>query len=129
MIATDTSFLIDYLDGTDEAADFVERHRDQPFYAPSLALFEAFRGGARTGESDAVDRIEEALEFVRPLVLDAAVAREASLLEAELLDAGDPINLGDVLIAATCRHHGARLVTDDDHFGNVDGLEVLDYTG
>jgi len=128
MITTDTSFLIDYLDGADEAADFVQSHRDQPFYAPTLALFEAYRGGARTGGPDAIDRIEEALQFVQPLPLDAAVAREASMLEAELLDSGNPINLGDVLIAATCRHHGARLVTDDGHFENVDGLEVVDYT-
>lgn len=129
MIATDTSFLIDFLDGSDEAAVFVESHRDQPFYAPALALFETYRGGARTGGSDAVDRIERALGFVRPLPLDAAVAREASVLETELLDSSAPINLGDVLIAATCRHHGARLVTDDDHFGNVQGLDVLEYTG
>ena len=128
MIATDTSFLIDYLDGADEAGDFVESHRNQPFYAPSLALFETYRGGARTGGADALDRIKEALEFVRPLPLDPAVAREAALLEAELLDTGNPINLGAVLIAATCRHHGARLVTGDDHFGNVEGLEVVDYT-
>jgi tRNA(fMet)-specific endonuclease VapC len=128
MIATDTSFLIDYLDGRAEADEFVEEHRDVPFFAPTVALFEAYRGGTRTGGSEHVDRIEGALGFVRPLAFDAAVAHEAALLEAELLDAGKPINLGDVLIAATCRHHGAGLVTDDDHFENVDGLEVVDYT-
>lgn len=128
MIATDTSFLIDYLDGKSEAGEFVECRRDRPFYAPTLALFEVYRGGARTGGNDHVNRIEDALGFVRPLALDNAVAREAALLESELLDAGEPINLGDVLIAATCRHHGAKLVSDDNHFANVGGLEVLDYT-
>lgn len=128
MIVTDTSFLVDYLDGADEAGVFVENHRDQPFYAPTLALFETYRGGARAGGPESVERIEEALEFVQPLPLDETIAREAALLEAELLDDGNPINLGDVLVAATCRHHGARLVSDDDHFENVQGLEVLDYT-
>jgi len=50
-----------------------------------------------------------------------------SLVEAELLDAGNRINLGDVLIAGVCRHHGARIVTRDEHFGRVDGLDVLGY--
>ncbi|PSQ53145.1 hypothetical protein BRD20_04185 [Halobacteriales archaeon SW_8_65_20] len=64
---------------------------------------------------------------LEPIPLDAGSAREAARIEAELLDAGQPINLGDVLIAGVCRHHGSLLVTDDDHLNRVDGVETLSY--
>ncbi|WP_435197252.1 PIN domain-containing protein [Natronomonas sp. EA1] len=127
MLAFDTSFLIDYLDGVPAAGEFVEQHRDRPLHTPALALFEVYRGGARTGGRAHVERVRDALEWVDPLPLDDAAAEEAALVEAELLDAGRPINLGDILIAGICRHHGADLVTRDGHFEQVDGLTVVAY--
>lgn len=127
MIALDTSFLVDYLDGTDAAGRFVERRRETPFHAPTLSLFEAYRGGARTGGPPGVQRVHDALEWVQPLALDGPATNEAAMVEAELLEDGIPVNLGDVLIAGVCRHHGATLVTRDDHFERVDGLDVLHY--
>ena len=49
MIALDTSYLLDYLDGVEDARDFLAEHADRPFFAPSLVLFEVYRGGARAG--------------------------------------------------------------------------------
>lgn len=127
MIALDTTFLLDYLDGVDDAAAYLEDHEDKPFFAPSLALFEVYRGAARTGGADQVERVESALDWVEPLPLDAPAAREAALVEAELLAAGDPVNLGDALIAGVCRHNGARVVTRDRDFDRVPGLDVERY--
>lgn len=127
MLALDTSFLIDYLDGEPTAGTFIEERRNRPFHAPALALFEVYRGGARTGGQEHLDRVRDALEWVEPLPLDNAAAEEAALVEAELLDAGSPVNLGDVLIAGVCRHHGADLVTRDGHFETVEGLTVVEY--
>lgn len=127
MLALDTSFLIDYLDGAPAAGAFIEERRTQPFHAPTLALFEVYRGGARTGGREHVERVRDALEWVTPLPLDDTVAEEAAIIEAELLDAGEPVNLGDVLIAGVCRHHGADLVTRDGHFETVDELTVVEY--
>jgi len=129
MLALDTSFLVDHLDGTPAARAFLEDRRETPFHAPSLALFEVYRGGARTGGREHVSRVREALDWVDPLPLDDACSAEAAAIEAELLDAGEPINLGDVLIAGVCRHHGARLVTADDDFERIDDLDVVRYDG
>lgn len=127
MIAFDTTFLLDYLDGDPAAKEFLEAHSEKPFFTPSLSLFEVYRGAARTGGRDAIDRVASGLDWVEPLAMTDAAGREAALVEAELLDAGNRINLGDVLIAGVCRHHGARIVTRDEHFGRVDGLDVLGY--
>lgn len=127
MIAFDTSFLLDYLDGVDDTAAYLERNEDKPFFAPSLALFEVYRGVARASGREGFERIAPDLDWVEPLPLSEPAAREAALVEAELLDSGNRINLGDALIAGICRHHGARIVTRDSHFDRVDDLEVDGY--
>lgn len=127
MIAVDTSFLLDYLDGLEAAADYLEANEDTPFFVPSLVSFEVYRGAARTGGREAVDRVISGLDWLDPLPLDEAAAREAALIEAELLDSGTRINLGDTLIAGVCRHHGATILTRDSHFDRVEGLVVETY--
>lgn len=127
MLAFDTSFLLDYLDGEDATAEFLAAHEDKPFHAPTLALFEVYRGAARVGEPEQMERAVSALSWVDPLPLTDATAREAAAIESELRNDGMPINLGDVLIAGVCRHNGARVVTRDDDFDHVDGLNVVRY--
>lgn len=127
MIAFDTSFLIDYLDAEPVTREFLEVRPDQQFYAPTQALFEAYRGGARTDRVAGVKRVREALEWLEPLAFSEVAADSAARVEAQLLDDGNDINVGDVVVAGTCLHHGADIVTDDGHFDHVDGLEVIRY--
>lgn len=127
MIALDTTFLVDYLDGDPAAREFLEPRIDKPFYAPSLALFEAYRGAATSSGHDGIDRVATSLDWIEPLAVTEGAAREAATIEAELLADGTPINLGDVLIAGVCRHNGARLVTRDGDFDRIDGLETVRY--
>lgn len=126
-MAFDTTFLLDYLDGEESTQEFLKEHADKPFFAPGLALFEVYRGAARTGGRQQVERVADGLDWVEPLPLTDATMREAALVEAELLDTGNRINLGDVLIAGVCRHNGARIVSRDDHFERVEDLAVLSY--
>jgi tRNA(fMet)-specific endonuclease VapC len=109
MIALDTSYLLDYLDGVEAARAYLADNRDAPFHAPGLSLFEVYSGAARSGGHEALSRAADSLEWVEPLPLTDAAAREAAMVEAELLDDGERINLGDVLIAGICRHQGRGL--------------------
>ncbi|QSX01207.2 PIN domain-containing protein [Haloterrigena alkaliphila] len=115
---------MDCLDGEPATRTFLENHEGKPFCAPSLALFEAYRGAAKSAGRDGVDRIVTGLEWIEPLALTDGAAREAAVIEAELLEGGTPINLGDVLIAGVCRHNGARLVNRDGRFDRVDELST-----
>lgn len=127
MIALDTTFLLDYLDGVEATAEFLAEYEEEAFVAPALALFEVYRGAARAGNREQVDRVRSSLDWVEPLPVDDAAAREAALVEAELLADGQPINLGDVLLAGVCRNHGTPIVTRDDDFERVPDLDVLTY--
>jgi predicted nucleic acid-binding protein len=127
MIVIDTSFLLDYLDGVDATAQYLDANEDRPFFTPTLALFEVYRGAARTGGTEQVERVSAGLDWAEPLALNEPAVREAALIEAELLDDGSRINLGDTLIAGLCRHSGATIVTRDSHFERVADLDVETY--
>jgi predicted nucleic acid-binding protein len=127
MIVFDTSFLIDYLDGVESTVEFLDENENKPFFAPSLVLFEVYRGAARTGGRNQMEEVATGLDWVEPLPFEEPAAREAALIEAELISAGEQINLGDTIIAGVCRQNGARIVTRDSHFDRVDDLEVETY--
>lgn len=74
-----------------------------------------------------MDTVATALEWADSLPVTESAAREAARVEATLLDRGERINLGDALIAGVCLHNGADIVTRDQHFERIDGLEVLLY--
>lgn len=127
MITLDTSFLVDYLSGDPDTKEYLAEHTNEPMYSPTLSLFEVYRGAVHAAGGDTVADVVDALGWVEPLPLDEPAAREAAVIEGELLDAGDRINLGDVLIAGVCRHRDATIVSRDGHFQQVDGLDVEIY--
>ncbi len=62
MIALDTSFLVDYLDGEASTKRFLAERTGEPMYAPSLSLFEVYRGAARATDGGRLDDVTDALE-------------------------------------------------------------------
>lgn len=127
----DTSFLLDYLDedrpASADAKSYLEAHPDHEYHLPTVAFFEVLRGGARLrGESGVADLIEQ-LDWADHLPLTPAGAREAALIDGELASEGAEINLGDVLIAGSVREAGGTMVTRDNHFERVEGLDVESY--
>ena len=78
---------------------------------------------APAGVADLVEQ----LAWADRLPLTPAGAREAALIDGELKDAGDDINLGDVLIAGNVRKTDGTVLTRDDHFERVEGLDIETY--
>ncbi|WP_256684157.1 PIN domain-containing protein [Halococcus qingdaonensis] len=125
MLCTDSSFLIDYLTeaGGGPAADFLDAHDDESFYAPTIALFEIYCGPTGNGTVP-VERIASLVDWLEPLPFTDAVAREAARIRRELRETSRSLGTADVLIAATTRQAGATLVTADSDFTTVDDLSV-----
>jgi tRNA(fMet)-specific endonuclease VapC len=125
MLCTDSSFLIDYLTESDggPAAAFLDDHDEEPFYAPTMALFEIYCGSAN-GASVSIERIAELVDWLEPLAFTEASAREAAHIRRELRETNESLGTADVLIAADARRVGATLVTADADFAVVSGLSV-----
>ncbi|MFC6716087.1 PIN domain-containing protein [Natrialbaceae archaeon GCM10025810] len=131
MYVLDSDCFIDYLAGSREyhrdAVSFIEEHRNDSLGAPTPVLYELARHEARTEYGPTVDELLGALEWAEPLPLTVDAIRDAAFIDAELLDRGDRIPQFDVLVAGIARSVTGTLVTRDDHYARIEGLDVRPY--
>ena len=127
MTVYDSSVLIDYLDGVDEAVTYVDKHLDERAVAPPLVLFEIYQGEVfKSGPADFA-AVDGALEWVTIVDVTAEHARAAGQLQDELQRRGETLAARDAFIAGVARGLDERLVVSDADFdvsGITDVLEV-----
>lgn len=119
----DTSFLIDLMNGDQEAiatareleADLVQQRLS------AMTLFELYYGVARSVQSEAEREKIEGVLASKPIhPADASVMRKAGRLSGALANDGTPVGDGDVIIGATADIVGEPVLTR-----NVDDFERL----
>lgn len=121
MTLYDSSVLIEYLNGTTAAVDYVQDHLDERAIAPSLVLFEIYQGEVfKSGAAD-FDAVDEALEWLTIIDETAVSARCAAELQVELQQTGATLAARDAFIAGSARACGERLAVGDADF-DVEGI-------
>ena len=124
MTLYDSSVLIDYLDGTETAVEYVEANLDERALAPQLALFEVYQGEVfKSGPAD-FGAVDGALGWLTPVTDSEDVARSAAELQRTLDQQGDALAARDAFIAGAAIAHDERLAVADSDF-DVEG--VTDY--
>jgi tRNA(fMet)-specific endonuclease VapC len=125
----DSSFLIDYTDGDEDATlDYLNDHSNDRFFISTLSLYELYLGAALSGAGDeGMDEIRRGLHWADIDPFEEGDAMEAARIRGELSAGGEQINLADVLIAGAARRMGESVVTRDTDFEAVDGLETDSY--
>jgi predicted nucleic acid-binding protein len=104
----DTSVLIEYLRGNEDAAEILEQERAAaPLHASEITRLEIL-AGMRPAEEDATRSLLSAFVW-HPL--EADVAEEAGALGRQWLPSNHTIDAADLAIAATAIRIGARLLT------------------
>ena len=71
--------------------------------------------------------LSEYLPTFRILTVDEETALPYVAVRSELKKAGTPIPSNDIWIAALCRQHNLPLVSRDQHFDSVPGLQRLSW--
>lgn len=126
MTLYDSSVLIDYLDGADEAVAYVDDHLDECAVAPPLVLFERYQGEVfRTGPANFA-AVDGALEWVTVVEETAECARAAGEIQDELKRHGETLVAREAFIAGTAKQRGERLVVSDSDFDVTGITDVLD---
>ncbi|MEF8841247.1 MAG: PIN domain-containing protein [Haloarculaceae archaeon] len=121
MTLYDSSVLIGYLDGEEDAVDYVRIHLDERAVAPPLVMFEVYQGEVfKTGPAD-FDAVDGALEWLTVVEETAELARAAGELQDELHRRGEPLAARDAYIAGAAKGLDERLVVADSDF-DVDGI-------
>lgn len=125
----DSSFLVDYTDGDEEAAiEYLEDHPNDRFFVSTLSLYELYLGAVLSGAGDeGMAEIRRGLHWADIDSFEEDDAMEAARIRGELSDAGEQINLADVLIAGAARQMNETVITRDVDFEAVDGLETERY--
>ena len=123
---TDTTFWIDLGDERARgirgpAHEFLGTHR-----ATALEVSIVTWGELAAGVESAAE-LNQLLRRVRVIYLHMQVAWEAGRIERELAERGARLGENDNWIAATARAWGLRLVSRDEAFGGVQGLNVMRY--
>jgi predicted nucleic acid-binding protein len=102
----DTTVLVDYLRGNEQARHLLEGMGDRP-HGSVVSVLELFAGVRNRREER---RTEQLLSKMTLLPVTVDIAKRAGVF-VRLYDASHGIGAVDAIIAATAEHHGLRLAT------------------
>ncbi len=122
----DTSVIIDYLRGKEDAVDLVNNLKGK-LVSSYICLSELYEGIYRSKNKDAESTI---LEFFSGLSkthgLNQKIAQEFGHLRKILKQKGEIIEDLDIMIAATCIVYGLTLVTlNKKHFLRIKKINII----
>jgi tRNA(fMet)-specific endonuclease VapC len=122
-VLLDTNAYTSLMSGDKKIADLL-RGSEAVLLSPVVLgeLYDGFRGGSRYGENmEIIRRFREKPRTVCVPVTDSTAEWFAEIKQM-LKKKGRPIPINDVWIAASCMEHGARLISHDTHFAEIDAL-------
>ncbi len=125
MIVADTDVLIDYLAGVQPVSTQIGGYADAArLQTTAVTCFELLSGVGSGRRGDAIRRL---LSVLTVLPLDREAAIRAADVRRSLDDMGQPIGMGDSLIAGIVLTHNAALFTRNrKHFERVRDLKLID---
>jgi tRNA(fMet)-specific endonuclease VapC len=122
MMLADTDVLIDYLQGTGTADRIALEIEHAQLYTTAVTRFELL-AGARSARQEKL--VIELLDALPCLPLDSHAADRAAEIRRSLEKRGQPIGMGDSLIAGvTVANKGVLLTRNRQHFERVPGLTL-----
>lgn len=124
-VALDTSAWVQFRKNEPQVVRRIQRATLVCFPCTAIGELEAaFHKGKRVAENQAVLDAFLAEPLVEELPTTRAVARTYGVLFSKLRNAGTPIPINDVWIAAAAMDAQARLITFDRDFSMIAGLDV-----
>lgn len=130
MALADTTFFIDLMAETDGAVAKLDEliELGEPLWVPSIALHELYDSAHLHTKADReTDRIRELERALPPVGFTPDAARIAGRIEAEMQADGERPDRADIQIAATALARGEAVVTRDERFEAIEGLQVERY--
>ncbi|MBI3334341.1 PIN domain-containing protein [Candidatus Pacearchaeota archaeon] len=131
MVFVDSSFVIDYLRGRENARKMYRSlmEESEQIMISSIALMELITGAYLSGRTkDEIDKIKKFLTFAAISDFTEECAFEAGKIEAELSKNGSIIDSEDSMIASSALLANEFLVTRNiHHFEKIRGLKIRSY--
>ena len=126
----DTSFVIDFLQGDEEAVSKMQSLIDQdlPYEISSPTIFELW-GGLQNIETPEKEKqkILSLMQGITVFSLDEESAKIAGTIDGQLSRKGLKINTEDSMIAGIAIKNNKKVLTRDRHFERIEGLKTEKY--
>ncbi len=127
-VALDTNAYRALYDGNKDVARHVRAAPEigMPIVVMGELLFGIFNG---TKQAESQERLRKFVsrDRVQILHITTETARFFGEIATELKKAGKPIQQNDIWIAALCKQHGYTLLTADNGFSHIVGLDVIGF--
>lgn len=121
MTFLDSSVIIHYLDEVERVVDYVDDETTAPYFTSTICIYEVLMGPVKSEQAISLHDERQEFAWVRSLDVNETIALEANRIQDRLTDEGAEMPARDVLIAATARSTGDKLLVADKHF-DVDRL-------
>lgn len=123
-VAVDSNAVVAYREGIPTVCRLVDDAKVlfMPITVLGELLYGAMNSKRRAENEEAVHAF---CSQCMPIYSDEAVARRYAATRLKLKRQGWPIPENDIWIAAACLEVDATLVSDDDHFSGIDGLDIV----
>jgi len=120
----DTNIIIAFF--REDAAVLEHLNAADEMFVPAVVLGELSYGARKSGQVQVnLDRIKDFEAVVSVLPVNAATAEHYGIVKEALRAKGRPLPENDIWIAAVAVQHGLPVVSRDQHFREVDGLELV----
>lgn len=130
MTVVDTSVMIPFLNGSPE---FVKKMCETANGNGQLAItiitaYEMLKGAYRSSNiSGNLKEVKETISNMQVLDLTPEACEEASNIFSELKKSGKMISEFDILIAAIAKINDQAILTRDQHFKLIKGLQLVEW--
>jgi len=121
----ESNFIIDLLNGKENAVQLFEEIKNEPLTITSVALFEIVRGKEQNQLK--IQKCEELRRKMTILPFGKEEAEEASQIEKIIHQNGQTISALDLFIGATAKTNDAILISNDSDYQKIDGLQLRNY--
>lgn len=97
----------------------------QEVYVPAIVIGELYYGARNSGRiEENVNRIDKFAATNEILHCDVNTAQYYGIIKQKLRQKGQPIPENDIWIAAIAQQYELTLISRDQHFRKIDGLQV-----
>lgn len=123
-ILLDTSVVIAHMRGGIDVLALASPN--EPLFLPLVALGELYKGVLTSSRPEHNRRLVDDFLLIAALLHpDSSTAEAYSQIAVQLKRKGRPIPENDIWIAAVALECDMPLATRDDHFGEVEGIELI----
>ena len=130
MICLDSTFIIDYLRGKEEALEKAAEYDEGELVTTTINCFEALSGIiSSNADSREPDSFAGFIASIQVLDLDYRAAYEGARIFSGLAGLGKQVGAADCMVAGAMLSNGCRkiLTRNKKHFERIKGIEVETY--